>query len=72
MIDFCCAGTGNPQMDEARILSRPVPKEFEEAFLAQFADTSDIDRMKEAWKNIDAGYADHIRTNFPEINLPEL
>ena len=72
VIDFCFAGTGNPQMDEARILSRPVPKEFESAFLAQFTDTSDIDRMKKAWKNIDAGYADHIRTNFPEIDLPKL
>ena len=63
---------GHTQMDEARILSRPVPKEFESAFLAQFTDTSDIDRMKKAWKNIDAGYADHIRTNFPEIDLPKL
>ena len=72
VIDFCFAGTGNPQMDEARILSRPVPKEFEEAFLAQFADTSNIPRMKKAWKHIDAGYAEHIRTNFPEINLNQL
>jgi aminoglycoside phosphotransferase (APT) family kinase protein len=72
VIDFCFAGTGNPQMDEARILSRPVPKEFEEAFLAQFSDISNIPRMKKAWKHIDAGYAEHIRTNFPEINLNQL
>lgn len=72
VIDFCFAGMGNPQMDEARILSRPVPKEFESTFLAQFKDTDEIDRMKTAWKNIDAGYADHIRTNYPEIDLPEL
>jgi len=40
--------------------------------LAQFTDNSEVDRMKSAWKNIDAGYANHIRTNFPEITLPEL
>ena len=72
VIDFCFAGTGNPQMDTARILSRPVPKEFEDEFLAQFSDNSQVDRMKSAWKNIDAGYAEHIRTNFPEISLPDL
>ncbi len=72
VIDFCFAGTGNPEMDVARILSRPVPKEFEEVFLAQFTDTTDVARMKKAWHNIDAGYADHIRTHFPEITLPEL
>jgi len=72
VIDFCFAGTGNPDMDAARILSRPVPKEFEEAFLAQFTNKEEIERMKTAWKHIDAGYADHIRTHFPEINLNQL
>lgn len=72
IIDFCFAGTGNPQMDTARMLSRPVPEDFEKAFLAQFIDTSEVPRMKTAWKHIDAGYAEHIRTNFPEINLNQL
>ncbi|MDO4526705.1 MAG: aminoglycoside phosphotransferase family protein [Candidatus Saccharibacteria bacterium] len=72
VIDFCFAGTGNPQMDTARMLSRPVPKEFEKVFLSQFIDTSKVARMKTAWQHIDAGYADHIRTNFPEINLNQL
>ncbi len=72
IIDFCFAGTGNPQMDTARVLSRPVPEEFESALLSQFTDTSNISRMKLAWHNIDAGYVNHIRTNFPEITLPNL
>ena len=73
VIDFCFAGTGNPNMDVARMVSRPVPEEFEKVFLAQFADEAEeVDRMKLAWKHIDAGYADHIRTNFPEINLNQL
>ncbi|MDO4611923.1 MAG: aminoglycoside phosphotransferase family protein [Candidatus Saccharibacteria bacterium] len=72
VIDFCFAGTGNPQMDTARVLSRPVPEEFEAEFLAQFEDNSKVARMKDAWKNIDNGYAEHIRTNFPEINLNQL
>lgn len=72
VIDFCFAGTGNPQMDTARILSRPVPKEFEDMFLAQFTDTSEVDRMRTAWQHIDAGYANHIRAHFPEINLNQL
>ena len=73
VIDFCFAGTGNPNMDVARIVSRPVPEEFEKVFLAQFVDEAEeVDRMKLAWKHIDAGYADHIRTNFPEINLNQL
>ena len=72
IIDFCFAGTGNPQMDTARMLSRPVPTEFENAFLAEFADTSEVPRMRTAWQHIDAGYANHIRTHFPEITLPEL
>ena len=72
VIDFCFAGIGNPEMDVARVLSRPVPPEFEEAFLSQIASASDVPRMKEAWHNIDAGYANHIRTHFPEITLPEL
>ncbi|MBQ2659651.1 aminoglycoside phosphotransferase family protein [Candidatus Saccharibacteria bacterium] len=72
VIDFCFAGLGNPQMDTARMLSRPVPKEFEDSFLAEFTDTSKVPRMKAAWQHIDAGYANHIRTHFPEITLPEL
>ena len=72
IIDFCFAGTGNPNMDVARIISRPAPKEFEQAFLSYFDNTDEINRMKIAWQNIDAGYADHIRTNFPEINLNQL
>ena len=75
VIDFCFAGTGNPNMDVSRILSRPVPKEFEEAFLDEFQgdkNKQEIARMKDTWKNIDAGYAEHIRTHFPEINLVQL
>lgn len=72
VIDFCFAGTGNPNMDVARMVSRPTPPEFESVFLSQFSDTSEISRMKKAWQNIDAGYAHHIRTNFPEINLNQL
>ena len=72
VIDFCFAGTGNPNMDVARIVSRPAPKEFEESFLSYFDDAEEIARMKKAWKDIDNGYAEHIRTNFPEINLNQL
>ena len=75
VIDFCFAGTGNPQMDAARMISRPVPEEFEKEFLAeyaQFGDTSEVPRMRDAWKHIDAGYAEHIRKKFPEINLNQL
>lgn len=72
VIDFCFAGTGNPQMDTARMLSRPVPEEFEGVFLSQFDDTSEVARMREAWQHIDAGYAEHIKTNYPEINLNQL
>lgn len=72
VIDFCFAGTGNPNMDVARMISRPAPKEFEEAFLAYFDNAEEISRMKEAWKHIDNGYAEHIRTHFPEINLNQL
>ncbi len=72
VIDFCFAGTGNPNMDLARILSRPVPAEFEKTLLDNFNDTKEIPRMKTAWSHIDAGYADHIRTHFPEITLPNL
>lgn len=72
VIDFCFAGTGNPNMDVARIVSRPAPKEFEDAFLSQFEDAKEITRMKTAWKHIDNGYAEHIRTHFPEINLNQL
>ena len=72
VIDFCFAGTGNPNMDVARIVSRPQPEEFEKVFLSQFNDTKEIARMKEAWQHIDNGYAEHIRTHFPEINLNQL
>ena len=74
VIDFCFAGTGNPNMDVARMLSRPAPKEFTDALLSQFdnSDSKEISRMKTAWQHIDNGYAEHIRTNFPEINLNQL
>lgn len=72
VIDFCFAGTGNPNMDVARMVSRPAPKEFEDAFLSQFGDAEEIDRMKTAWHHIDNGYANHIRTHFPEITLNQL
>ena len=72
VIDFCFAGIGNPNMDVARIVSRPAPEEFEEAFLSQFENSKEINRMKKAWKHIDNGYAEHIRANFPEINLNQL
>lgn len=72
VIDFCFAGTGNPNMDVARLLSRPAPQEFTDTILQEFQDHSEITRMKKAWQNIDAGYAEHIRTHFPEINLNQL
>lgn len=72
VIDFCFAGTGNPNMDVARMVSRPAPGEFKKTFLSYFDDPEEIERMRIAWKNIDNGYAEHIRTNFPEINLNQL
>ena len=77
VIDFCFAGTGNPNMDVARMISRPVPKEFESVFLEQFDSDGDearaeVRRMKDAWKHIDNGYAEHIKAHFPEINLNQL
>lgn len=74
VIDFCFAGTGNPNMDVARMISRPAPEEFTDTLLGCFAgeDKGEINRMKQAWQNIDNGYAEHIRTNFPEINLNQL
>ena len=72
VIDFCFAGTGNPNMDVARMISRPAPEEFEETLLSQFDNYEEIERMKAAWKNIDNGYAEHIRAHFPEINLNQL
>ena len=72
VIDFCFAGTGNPNMDAARIISRPAPIEFEKAFMSYFDNPTEIDHMKTVWQHIDAGYADHIRNNFPEINLNQL
>ena len=72
VIDFCFAGTGNPNMDVARMISRPAPKEFEQEFLSYFEDKKEIRRMKTAWEHIDNGYAEHIRANFPEINLNQL
>lgn len=72
VIDFCFAGTGNPNMDVARMLSRPAPAEFEKALLEQFNDEAQIKRMRTAWQHIDNGYAEHIRSHFPEINLNQL
>lgn len=72
VIDFCFAGTGNPNMDVARMISRPAPAEFEEAFLSYFDNSEEISRMRTAWHNIDNGYAEHIKTHFPEINLNQL
>lgn len=72
VIDFCFAGIGNPNMDVARIVSRPAPAEFEKTFLNYFGEQEEIERMKEAWHNIDNGYAEHIRSHFPEINLNQL
>ena len=72
VIDFCFAGTGNPNMDVARMVSRPAPEEFEKEFLKYFDNQSEIQRMRKAWKNIDNGYAEHIRANFPEIKLNQL
>lgn len=72
VIDFCFAGTGNPNMDVARMISRPAPEEFEKILVAQFDDAGEIRRMRTAWKHIDAGYANHIRNHFPEINLNQL
>ena len=72
VIDFCFAGTGNPNMDVARMVSRPAPEEFEKSFLSHFDNLEEIERMQLAWKDIDNGYAEHIRTNFPEINLNQL
>ena len=54
------------------MVSRPAPEEFEKEFLKYFDDKDEIQRMRKAWKNIDNGYAQHIRTNFPEINLNQL
>ena len=70
VIDFCVAGTGNPNMDVSRALSRPVPADFSEALLREFDNQPEINRMLDAWKNIDLGYANHIKNNFPEITLP--
>lgn len=78
VIDFCFAGMGNPRMDAARMLSRPVPDGFEQALLLALcytpgsAETDEVLRMREAWARIDAGYAAHIRAKFPEIDLNQL
>ncbi len=72
VIDFAFAGTGNPNMDVARMVSRPAPEDFEKEFLGYFENTGEIERMKKAWKHIDNGYAEHIRAHFPEINLNQL
>lgn len=72
VIDFCFAGTGNPNMDVARMVSRPAPEEFETTFLSYFDNQKEIARMQKAWKDIDNGYAEHIRAHFPEINLNQL
>ena len=72
IIDFCFAGIGNPNMDVARMLSRPAPAEFTNTLLNQFDNPTEISHMKDVWQHIDNGYAEHIRTNFPEINLNQL
>ena len=72
VIDFAFSGTGNPNMDVARMVSRPAPEEFEKVFLSHFDDDDEIARMRDAWKHIDNGYAEHIRAKFPEINLNQL
>lgn len=72
VIDFAFSGTGNPNMDVARMVSRPAPEEFKEVFLSYFDDAEEIERMREAWQHIDNGYAEHIRAKFPEINLNQL
>ena len=72
VIDFCFAGTGNPNMDVARMISRPTPADFSETFLSQFDNQEEVTRMRTAWQHIDAGYAAHIRAHFPEINLNQL
>lgn len=72
VIDFAFSGTGNPNMDVARMVSRPAPEEFETVFLSFFDDTEEISRMKKAWQDIDNGYAEHIRKCFPEIDLNQL
>ena len=74
VIDFAFSGTGNPNMDVARMISRPAPEDFMDEFLKQFgeADSLEISRMREAWQHIDNGYAEHIRAKFPEINLNQL
>ena len=74
VIDFAFSGTGNPNMDVARMVSRPAPEEFTDEFLKQFeeADSTEITRMREAWQHIDNGYAEHIKAKFPEINLNQL
>lgn len=72
VIDFCFAGTGNPNMDVARMLSRPAPTEFEQTLLSCFDNKAEIRRMRTAWQHIDNGYAEHIRRNFPEITLNQL
>jgi aminoglycoside phosphotransferase (APT) family kinase protein len=71
VIDFCFAGTGHPHMDTSRILSRPSPENFETSLKSNFnkSQLKTIERMQQAWQHIDAGYADHIRTHFPEIDL---
>jgi aminoglycoside phosphotransferase (APT) family kinase protein len=78
VIDFCFAGTGNPNMDVSRVLSRPVPPSFEREFLAEYTrlaggvDEQQVQKMTEIWGRIDAGYVGHIRRAHPEITLPEL
>ena len=59
-------------MDVARMLSRPAPKEFTDTLIKEFDNPTEIKRMQKAWQHIDAGYAEHIRSHFPEINLNQL
>lgn len=68
-IDFCFAGTGNPNMDVSRIISRPVPKTFEATLLSEFENPSEIRQMQKIWQDIDNGYLNHIKKHFPEITV---
>lgn len=77
VIDFCFAGTGNPNMDLSRIISRPVPPEFAANFLSSYKELNNghlnrsrVQKMRQVWQDIDNGYANHIREHYPEIKLP--
>jgi len=78
VLDFCFAGTGNPNMDISRILSRPAPEDFEKEFLAEYErlcggdlDREQVAKMTQIWRRIDSGYVGHIQRAHPEIILPK-